>query len=110
MAIHGYPGQIISANAPIPFGSGIWTLSTLRGYSTVVQIFNSTSTWVCPAGVTSVEYLCVAGGGSGGRGRGGGGGAGGFRTGSGLAVVPGTSYTITAVSYTHLTLPTILRV
>jgi hypothetical protein len=84
MAIHGYPGQIISANSPIPFGSGIWTLSTLRGYSTVVQIFNATSTWVCPQGVTSVEYLVVAGGGGGGEtgsGNNGGGGAGGFRTG-----------------------------
>ena len=57
-----------------------------------MQIFNATSTWVCPQGVTSVEYLCVAGGGGASLG---GGGAGGFRTGTGLSVIPGTSYTIT---------------
>jgi hypothetical protein len=27
------------------------------------QIFQATSTWVCPTGVTEVEYLVVAGGG-----------------------------------------------
>ena len=48
----------------------------LGGY-TVVQTFTATSTWRCPAGVTEVEYLVVAGGGSGGRDIGGGGGAGG---------------------------------
>lgn len=47
----------------------------------------------------SVSYLVVAGGGGGGNNSsaaaGGGGGAGGFRTGTGLSVTPGTSYTIT---------------
>ena len=36
------------------------------GY-TVIQTFTATSTWTCPTGVTSVEYLVVAGGGGGGR-------------------------------------------
>ena len=63
------------------------------GY-TIIQTFTSSTTWVCPAGVTEVEYLVVAGGGGGGR-TGGGGGAGGFRTGTAFAVVAGTSYTVT---------------
>ena len=64
------------------------------GY-TVIQTFTATSTWTCPAGVTEVEYLVVAGGGGGGFAIAGGGGAGGFRTGTGLAVTAGTDYTIT---------------
>jgi hypothetical protein len=97
MAIHGYPGQIISATPPSGF-SGVWTLGNLPSPgATVSQIFTFTDTWVCPAGVTSVDYLVVAGGGGGG-GWGGGGGGGGFLTGSGLAVTPGTSYTITVGS------------
>ena len=95
MAIHGYPGQIISATAPSGF-SGIWTLGNFPLYGTTVsQVFTYTDTWVAPAGVTSVDYLVVAGGGGGGSRHGGGGGAGGFRTGTALAVTPGTSYTIT---------------
>ena len=43
----------------------------------------------------SVEYLVVAGGGGGGFSNGGGAGAGGFRTGTGLSVTAGTSYTVT---------------
>ena len=67
MAIHGYPGQIISATSPAAFGSGIWTLTSLqRGYITISQVFTYTDTWVCPPGVTSVDYLVVAGGGGGG--------------------------------------------
>jgi hypothetical protein len=60
---------------------------------TVIQSFTATGEWVCPTGVTEVEYLVVAGGGGGGWA--GGGGAGGFRTGTGLSVTSGTSYTIT---------------
>lgn len=67
------------------------------GY-TVIQTFTSSTTWVCPAGVTEVEYLVVAGGGGGGSVSGGGGGAGGFRTGTGLSVTAGTDYTITVGS------------
>jgi hypothetical protein len=52
------------------------------------------TTWTAPEGVTSVDYLVVGGGGGGGYDVGGGGGAGGFRTGT-LAVVGGTSYTVT---------------
>ena len=67
---------------------------------TIIQTFTSSTTWICPAGVTEVEYLVVAGGGgSAGAGNlgstAGGGGGGGFRTGTAFAVVAGTSYTIT---------------
>lgn len=66
---------------------------------TVVVRFTSSGEWICPAGVTEVQYLVVAGGGGGGTNRrGGGGGAGGFRTGTGFAVTPGTAYTITVGS------------
>ncbi|HEY7804655.1 MAG TPA: hypothetical protein VIC30_09530, partial [Orrella sp.] len=53
---------------------------------TEYKIFTASGSWVCPAGVTEVEYLVVAGGGGGGSLAGGGGGAGGFRAGTGLSV------------------------
>ena len=40
--------------------------------NTAVQIFTESTNWVAPPGVTSVQYLVVAGGGSGGGGLGGG--------------------------------------
>jgi len=54
------------------------------------------TTWTAPAGVTSVDYLVVGGGGAGGTGYGpsGGGGAGGYRTATSYTVVPGTSYDV----------------
>ncbi len=91
--------------------SGIWTLQqALQAIkagvwpgiptNTVVLSFTSSGSWTCPDGVSQVDYLVVAGGGGGGGGggsasAGSGAGAGGFRTGSGLAVIPGTTYTIT---------------
>jgi len=65
------------------------------GQEIVVETFANSTSWVCPTGVTSVEYLIVAGGGGGGPNGGGGGGAGGFRTGTGYAVTAGNTYTIT---------------
>jgi hypothetical protein len=53
------------------------------GGVTVIQSFTATGDWVCPTGVTEVEWLIVAGGGGGGLSGGGGGGAGGYRTGTG---------------------------
>ncbi len=56
-----------------------------------------TTTWVAPAGVTTVEYLVVGGGGGSGGGydtaSGGGGGGGMVLTGT-LSVTPGTSYNV----------------
>jgi hypothetical protein len=57
-----------------------------------------TTTWVAPAGVSSIEYLVVGGGGGGANGydnAGGGGGGGGMVLTGTLTVVPGTSYTVT---------------
>ena len=61
---------------------------------TIIQTFTATSTWTCPTGVTSVDYLVVAGGGAGGGNgnNGGGGGAGGYKTGTGLTVTPTQTY------------------
>jgi hypothetical protein len=56
-----------------------------------------TTTWVAPAGVTSVEYLVVGGGGGSGGGYdtgGGGGGGGGMVLTGTLSVTPGTSYNV----------------
>lgn len=70
------------------------TLSTIS-----TQTFTSTTTWTCPTGVTSVEYLIIAGGASGGKGQsswgqGGGGGAGGMLRGT-YTTTPGTTYNVT---------------
>lgn len=65
-----------------------------------VHIFTSDGTFTPPAGVTSVEYLLVAGGGGGGgitavnAGGAGGGGAGGVLNGTGFAVIPLTVFPV----------------
>ena len=87
--------------APIlsSFGSAAsrnYGLNLLQGGQlTVIQIFNATTTWSPPTGVSEINYLVVAGGGGGGTNRGGGGGAGGFRTGTALSVSSSTVYTLT---------------
>jgi hypothetical protein len=63
-------------------------------------IFNNSTTWTCPPGVTSVDVECWGAGGSGGSavgtlGRAGGGGGGGSYVKNTVNVVPGTVYTIT---------------
>ena len=67
----------------------------LPGTNSVVFTIVGTTSWHCPAGVTSVRYLVVAGGGGGGWSYGSGGGAGGFRTATGYPVTPGNNYTVT---------------
>lgn len=62
------------------------------GSSTDVFTTVGTTTWTAPTGVTSVEVLVVGGGGGGVSG---GGGAGSVVYHSGLAVTPGSSYTVT---------------
>jgi len=79
-----------------------WDRLVDGGYSIDRFILNTnitTSTyWVCPDGVNSIQYLVQAGGGGGGSGNstgvGGAGGAGGLKTGT-LAVTPGQVYLIT---------------
>jgi parallel beta-helix repeat protein len=71
--------------------------TTDGAYTVDSYIGDGTTTWTVPAGVTSVEYMVIAGGGSGGNGgtgaAGGGGGAGGVRYGT-LAVTPGAVLSI----------------
>jgi hypothetical protein len=43
-----------------------FTSLTAGGFVTVIQSFTATGEWVCPTGVTEVEWLIVAGGGGGG--------------------------------------------
>jgi hypothetical protein len=64
-----------------------------------VETFNASTTWTCPAGVTSVDVECVGGGGGG---RGGtavtqqpGGGGGAYARSATVTVTPGNNYTIT---------------
>jgi len=72
------------------------------GTNYIIEQFTTvgTSSWSVPRGVTSVEYLVVAGGGGGAGGHGtahggGGGGAGGYRTATLTGLTAGTSYTVT---------------
>jgi len=61
-----------------------------------LQQFTSTgsTTWTCPAGVTSIEVLVVGGGGGGGGNHAGGGGGGGVIYNPNFGVTPGTVYTV----------------
>lgn len=66
------------------------------------QLFTSNTTWVCPAGVTSVSVVAVGAGGGGNSGWSGhvgysggmGGGGGGLGWRNNISVTPGTSYTV----------------
>ena len=71
-------------------------LKTSERPNQTVTSFTSvgTSSWTCPAGVTSIEVLVVAGGGGGGFQVGGGGGAGGVIYNNDFTVTPGTPYTV----------------
>jgi len=76
--------------------TGSQAVSVLSGSATT-----TTTSWTCPAGVTSIEVLVVAGGGAGGAGGtgnpygGGGGGAGGVIYNASFPVTPTTVYTVT---------------
>jgi hypothetical protein len=69
----------------------------------VTQTFTASTTWVCPAGVTSISLAEAWGPGGGGGGGGtnnstggaGGGGAGAYSAAANVAVTPGNSYTVT---------------
>ena len=92
MAIHGYPGGFVTTATPTV------TTSSAKGIWTKVRqlVYQAAGSWPVVAYPTpNVEYLVVAGGGGGGNDVAGGGGAGGFRTATGLAVTPGTPYTVT---------------
>ena len=59
------------------------------------ESFTANGTYNNPAGITSVDWLVVAGGGGGGHNIGSGGGAGGYRTGVSFPVTASTAYPIT---------------
>lgn len=59
-----------------------------------VETFNASTTWVCPAGVTSVDAECWGGGGGSATG-GGGGGGGAYVIKNSYAVTPASNYTVT---------------
>lgn len=89
--------------------AGVWLVliysAALDGYvvvsktmKTVTEIFTSSGTWTCPAGVTSVHVMVFGGGAGGMRGsedNGGAGGGGGHMKSSTLTVTPGTRYPVT---------------
>lgn len=80
-------------------GSGGSGVVILRYRVPYVAVFQDSGTWTCPAGVTSVQALVVAGGGSGSGSRGNingspGGGAGGLIYSSSVPVKPGNTYSI----------------
>ena len=109
-----FNGGIIGLlNAPTRTGGayGLWTqnevgLNTLAGTwpnpVIATQIFTTSQTVTIPSGVSSVDYLVVAGGAGGCSGTAGpafegggaGGGAGGFLTGAGIPVVGGQTCTV----------------
>jgi len=76
----------------------LYRVPTVSGSYTIIRWYGSGSqAFTVPTGVTSIEYLVVAGGGAGAGGAspgGGGGGAGGMKTGS-VTVTPGNVHTIT---------------
>ena len=77
-------------------GSGVVILKYTFGDATnQTFVFANTGQFVVPDGITTIDYLLVAGGGGGSLGTsGGGGGAGGFLTGTGYPVGPNQLYTI----------------
>lgn len=87
--------QFISSPTPASAATSYLSSSTYYAYET----FSSSGTWFKPYGVSSIDYLVVAGGGRGGGSQysthfaGGGGGGGGVRTGT--VSVAQSSYTIT---------------
>ncbi len=71
-----------------------WGVVNVRYEPTVISFSTvGTTTWTCPAGVTSLRVLVVGGGGGGGRA--GGGGGGGMIDHPAYAVTPGLTYTVT---------------
>ena len=92
------PTYFTASQDTIDKQEGTGSIQVAASSGTPQQVFNSSTTWTVPAGVTSVEVLVVAGGGSGGSGstaKGSGGGAGGLVYGSAFAVNAGNNLTVT---------------
>jgi len=95
-----FTGNVTVNNTTASSGGRVAAQSAGTNY--IVEQFTTvgTTSWVVPSGVTSLEYLVVAGGGGGAGGHGtahggGGGGAGGYRTATLSGLTAGTSYTVT---------------
>jgi hypothetical protein len=82
----------------------LFGLATANSYGQTTNTYTGSTTWTCPAGVTSITVQCWGGGGAGGSARAnnsanayalGGGGAGGAYVTSIVSVTAGTVYTIT---------------
>lgn len=81
---------------PVEAASCTAPVRTTSGNYTIVQFKTVEScSWTVPAGVTSLDFLVVAGGGGGGAWVGGGGGGGGFRGINSFTVTPGTALAVT---------------
>ncbi|MEI6821055.1 MAG: LamG-like jellyroll fold domain-containing protein, partial [Bacteroidota bacterium] len=99
---------VYAANSITCAGSPLYkAASPLVGSSTTTGFYSATGTWICPAGVTSVNVYLWGGGGGGGSwgggipttyANGGGGGGGACSVNTNVTVVPGTSYTVTVGS------------
>jgi len=85
--------SLTSICALLALGSGqLWAAPTVETFTTA-----GTSTWVCPAGVTSVQVECWGGGGQGGGAKtypGGGGAGGAYARLNNYSVTAGSSYTV----------------
>ena len=90
--LQGTGGNTVNQISVPVLGTG-GTISTQGAYT--VHAFNSSGTFVPPAGLASVDVLVVGGGGGGGSTYGGGGGGGGVRAQTGLAITPNASVTVT---------------
>lgn len=76
---------------------GCWT-KTDGAYTIMKWNTTGKTSWTIPTGITTIEYLVIAGGGGAGVNNGGGGGGGGF-----LVNATGTGYTVTAGSIVNVT-------
>lgn len=65
------------------------------GFAQQVDTYTSSDTWTCPAGITSVQVECYAGGCGGYWNGGTGGGGGAYSIDTDITVVPATGYTVT---------------
>jgi len=96
--VNGTGGGGGAGAATYSSGTGGSGLVVINYTAEVVEIFSKTgtTTWTCPANVTAVEALVIAGGGGGGGAYvGGGGGGGGIVYNTSYTVIPGNSYTVT---------------
>ncbi len=91
--------KIFKKNIRVILSFIIFFIGSYYVKSQVIETFTSSTTWTCPAGVTSVTVECWGGGGAGGgttanNAKGGGGGAGGAYAKKTVNVIPGNNYTI----------------